>query len=324
MRKTLFMAVMGFLAAACAPEATKTEFVKGEPLEEGTYTVTEIAEQVYHLEDCNSANPKGTVLNDSGQVVSFNNCSDMYLIVGKKEALLIDLSNEIRWAENGVESLQKVVADRIGELPLTITCTHNHGDHLGMLPAFVNNPDVKFVMPKVDFQDRQDMFPASQLSLYDEGFAFDLGGKVVKTVMVPGHTHGSIVFSLEGENMLFTGDAIGSGSGVWIFSQEGLAEYCGGILHLMQWIDNPDNGIDKDKLVIYGGHYHQRSALELEDSEELGWSYLEDMDELIGQMKEGTAEATPSGQRMLDTNFHYGYATVTMNNDAYQAFKAAF
>ena len=64
------------------------------PVEVGPYTVDAIEKGVYHIEDCNSARPAGYYTNAEGQFVQ-NNCSDMYLIVGKKSALLIDLSNRL-------------------------------------------------------------------------------------------------------------------------------------------------------------------------------------------------------------------------------------
>ena len=43
-----------------------------------------------------------------------------------------------------------------------------------------------------------------------------LGGTELRICQVPGHTPGSIVILETRENYLFTGDAIGSGCGVWM------------------------------------------------------------------------------------------------------------
>lgn len=318
MRKTLFAAVAVALIVACSSQPVQQEQIYDQQGTEevGTYTVSVIEKNVYHLEDYNGAYGKGTVLNDSGKVVGFNNCSDMYLVVGSKEALLIDLSNEIKWADNGVESLQKVVSDRIGDLPLTITITHNHGDHLGMLAAYTDNSDVKFVLPRIDFESPKMMalFPEQQVTLFDEGYEFDLGDKKLKTLLVPGHTNGSVVYFLEGANICFTGDAIGSGQGVWIFSKEGFLQYTQSIPKLMAYIQDPANGIDKEKLLIYGGHYHQRSGMDIEDGQEMGWWYLEQTQELINQIGEGTAECVPVKFGMnLDAHFKYKNAGIVWN-----------
>ena len=67
-----------------------------EDVEVGPYTVSVIEKNVYHIQDCNSSYPSGAVLDAEGKFVGFNNCSDMYLLVGRKKALLIDLSNNIQ------------------------------------------------------------------------------------------------------------------------------------------------------------------------------------------------------------------------------------
>lgn len=161
------------LLAAC--QNSPRGYVQNGPEEVGTYTVSVIEPQIYHLQDCNSDYPVGNLTDAEGQVVGYNNCSDMYLLVGEKTALLIDLSNEIKWADNGIESLRKAVSDRIGNLPLAITCTHNHGDHIGMIPAFKDDNTVKFVMPRVDFENNTDLFPANQLELFGRCYRFRNG-----------------------------------------------------------------------------------------------------------------------------------------------------
>ena len=295
MKKFFLLASLACLIFSCqSQQANEQKGYVQEGVEEvGTYTVSVIEPNIYHLQDYNSTYPIGLIKNDSGQVVGNNNPSDMYLLVGQESALLIDLSNEIKWADNGVESLQKVVADRVGNLPLTVTCTHNHGDHIGMAAAFVQNPEVKFVMPKVDFENLPDLFPASQLTLFDEGYQFDLGGLKVNTLMTPGHTPGSMLFFVEGKDMCFSGDAIGSGTGVWIFNLDGFVQYAQSVPKLMDYINNPANGINKEKLVFWGGHYHQREGMDLKEGEGMGYTYLEETAELIQKIKEGTAEFTP-------------------------------
>lgn len=294
MKKLLLWASIACLAFSCQSQPKEEQgYVQEGDEEVGTYTVSVIDRNIYHLQDYTAAYPVGNILNDSGKVVANNNPSDMYLLVGKKEALLIDLSNEIKWADNAIESLQKVVSDRIGNLPLTITCTHSHGDHLGMLPAYKDNPDVKFVMPKVDFENRTDLFPADQLTLFEEGYQFDLGDLKVNTLMVPGHTPGSMLFFVDGKDMCFSGDAIGSGQGVWIFSLDGYLQYTQGIPKLLAYVNDAANGINKDNLVFWGGHYHQRSGMTQPEGEAMGYKYLEQTQELINQIKDGTAEYTP-------------------------------
>lgn len=309
--KKLFIAAAGLLLAACTPKAPQPELASVV----GPYTIDEIIPNVYHIQDFNSVNPAGETFDENGEKTHFNNCSDMYLLVGDAKALLVDLSNFVRWDSTAVESLQQLVSDRIGEVPLTITFTHNHGDHTGMLPAFVENPAVHFALPRVDFEALVDRVPAGQSSLYDSGEKFDLGGLTVTSLIVPGHTHGSMVFFIDGKNLVLTGDAIGSGHGVWIFNRAGFDDYVQAVPSLISYIQDPANGIDAAALQIYGGHYWQKDWLDLPEGRELGMEYILDMQTLINQIGEGTAYSEPSnlGHAVLDSYFRLNNSIIVWN-----------
>ena len=286
-----------------------------EDVEVGPYTVSVIGKNVYHIQDYNSAYPAGAVLDAGGKFVSFNNCSDMYLLVGRKKALLIDLSNNIQWAENAAESLRQLVAERAGGKELIVTFTHNHGDHIGMLHAYAEDPEVKFALPETDFAHLISRFPEAQCSYINGGDVIRLGGMNVDVIEVAGHTSGSLVFSIQGADLMFTGDAIGSGQGVWIFDDVGFNRYAAAVPRLIEWIENPSNGVNQGALRIYGGHYWQRVGLpEMKEGEELGMQYLRDMKQLIDNIGEGKASTEPATLRPgLDTYFRYGTACILWN-----------
>ena len=81
----------------------------------GPYTVYILSPNVFRIEDANESNPAGMAVGDDGQIVRMNNCSDMYLVIGKNKALLIDLSNDVKWDDTAAESLRAVVYERVGE-----------------------------------------------------------------------------------------------------------------------------------------------------------------------------------------------------------------
>ena len=89
--------------------------VCAQPVIKGPYTVKTLTEDVFDIEDANESNPAGMVIGDDGQVVHMNNCSDMYLIKGPRKALLIDLSNEVKWDKTAKESIRSIVYDLIGK-----------------------------------------------------------------------------------------------------------------------------------------------------------------------------------------------------------------
>lgn len=294
--------------------------VFAQNVQKGPYTVYTLNDNVYHIEDANDGNPAGNVIGDDGQAVSMNNCSDMYLIVGADKAMLIDLSNDVKWDSTAKESLRALVYERVGDKDFHITITHRHGDHLGMLPAFAEDKKVTFWIPEAEFAG-MDIFPEERTRNFKENASFELGGGyVLNTVEVPGHTDHSTLFFLEGENMVFTGDAIGSGSGVWLFNEESFLRYVKGIDGLIKYIEDPANEIDIDKLVIYGGHAWQKG-----DLDKLTSQYIYDMRTLIDKIGEETAEVEDMSTfiSFLDANFKYGMATITWNKEAAAKYAAS-
>ena len=311
LKSTLLAAAALILAACTGPK----------DVEVGPYTVSVIEKNVYHIQDYNSSNPAGETFDAEGNKTHFNNCSDIYLLVGEKEALLIDLSNAIQWADNAAESLRSIVAERTEGKPLTITFTHNHGDHTGMLPAFVDDPEVHFALPEMDFARLKDRFPEDRTRFINEGEVFDLGGMEVEAIGVPGHTDGSMVFLLKGHDLLFSGDAVGSGHGVWIFNADAFKNYVSAVPYLIEYLE--ESGVNPDRLQIYGGHYWQKDWLTLPKGREIGMEYLREMKQLCDEIESGTAATEPSnlGRPGLDTYFRHGNAIITWSADQAEQYR---
>ncbi|MDP4224481.1 MAG: MBL fold metallo-hydrolase [Bacteroidota bacterium] len=282
---------------------------RSQTTEKGPYTVSQLAPGVKHIEDANKSNPAGMHIDTDGKTTGMNNCSDMYLVQGKDKILLIDLSNFIKWDTSAISSLRSIVYSAKGNRDLFITVTHNHGDHLGMLPAFKDDPEARFWIPAEEFSGRE-VFPKDRTIAFPERASLDLGGGyVINSLELPGHTAHSTIYFLKDKNLVFTGDAIGSGNGVWLFSHDSFLSYRESIRKLIKYIQDPFNKIDPGKLVIYGGHYWQKG-----DRVKLTAQYVFDMQTLIEKIGEGKAdEEKVSYNKYLDTNFKYGTATITWN-----------
>jgi hydroxyacylglutathione hydrolase len=204
--------------------------------EKGPYTVYVIGDGVYHIEDANSSRPAGLKTDGEGKIVDMNNSSDMYLVVGMKKALLIDLSNFVKWDTTAVESLRSVISEKVGNKEFYITITHKHGDHTGMLPAFKEDPKVRFWIPEEEFKG-MDIFPRERTTFFKENGSLDLGGGyLINTTEVPGHTGHGTLFFLKGRDLVFSGDALGSGNGVWLFGYESFITYAKSIEKLIRYI----------------------------------------------------------------------------------------
>lgn len=284
-----------------------------QPVQKGPYTVSVLASGVFRIEDSNSGNPAGTHLGNDGKPIGMNNCSDMYLVVGKDKALLIDLSNAIRWDSTAIQSLRSLVYERTVDRDLLITITHKHGDHLGMLPAFSEDPRANFLLPAKEFGGL-DIFPKERTAYFTENETIDLGGAcIIRTLELPGHTEHSTLFFLQDQDMMFSGDAIGSGNGVWLFNEESFPVFRQSIIKLIAYLEDTANQIRKDKMIIYGGHYWQKGS-----AKDLTLQYVYDMQSLIENIGKGTAEREKVSFSFpfLDTNFKYGSATITWNMEA--------
>ena len=310
MKKFLFLIAAAVLFASCAAEPA---FEQTE--EVGPFTVTLIEKNVWHVEDCNSSNPSGFAAKPDG-TFGFNACSDMYIVRGKKKAILIDLSNNVKWAEGADEALRSIFYSRAGDREKLITITHNHGDHTGMLYAFKDEPGIKYLLPENDFRNDK-MFPENKELIADRDLV-ELGGMTLECVECKGHTPGSMVFFLKGHNYAFSGDAIGSGTGVWIFSKEGFGQYCEGVAHLLEYLEDPKSGIDPETFKFWGGHTYQNAGFDL------GVQTVRDADQLNKQIAEGTAAWEPysTSMRLLDATFTNGQAIVVWNKAQSEEFAA--
>ncbi len=286
----------------------------------GPFTVSTIIENVYRIEDYNDVRPRGRVVSaESPEGFTENNCSDIFLLVGDKEALVVDLCNPIHemWDPTAIESLQKIVSDRIGDRRLIVTVTHSHSDHLGMLPAFIDRAD--FWLPAEEFRDLvsdfPEGFPMERTVFFEDGEKLRLSDDLlINTLVVPGHTKASTVYHLVGKDIILSGDAVGCGNGVWIFSKEGFGQYIDGLDKFIAWVEDEANGIDLDALTLYSGHTWQVDCFMPEGSK-MGYQYLMDMDKLVDLILAGESSTRPVKVNLeyLDTQFEYGIAAMTWN-----------
>ena len=104
-----------------------------------------------------------------------------------------------------------------------------------------------------DMMADKDLHPERTLDIRTDT-RIELGGTSLSICEVPGHTPGSVVVLDERSNRLFTGDAIGSGYGVWMQTPTAvpLETYYESLVHLLKWL--VDRG---GRMSFHGGHRYQ-------------------------------------------------------------------
>ena len=149
---------------------------------------------------------------------------NMYLVVGQEKALLIDTGNPGNISPEQIKALT--------DLPLIVVNTHAHPDHSGS-----NNRFGKVYIHEADLEaGRQYSGGDVELVPIKEGYVFDLGGKTLEVIGVPGHTPGSICLLDAQDKLLFGGDT--ANEETWAFiSDVPLETYKSSMERLLNWRD---------------------------------------------------------------------------------------
>lgn len=181
----------------------------------------------------------------------------MYLVRGKERCLLMDTG----W---GVGDLPVLVAS-LSPLPLMVVNTHGHPDHTfgngQFAQVHVHAADEAFVrtspstemrrwilenvLPKPippDFKfDAWAASAAGSLVPVQDGHVFDLGGRALQVISVPGHTSGSICLLDRQAGYLFAGDTLLPGT-IWLHLDESLPlrQFHGNLRRLQNLADEFD------------------------------------------------------------------------------------
>jgi len=192
--------------------------------------------------------------------------STMYLLEGSGRALLIDTANPAKAVE-GVNDLKTVVRYLLGHendgqtrahpLDFVVAITHNHPDHIGenkrMSDRTIYYPDLDWpAQPPPNYVPiREGGGPTN----HGNGVAvsqIDLGKRLISAVAIPPHSTGSTGY-LDAENQLIiTGDAIGS---AWPYIQMGpLSRYAQSVHHVEE-VTRP-----YPDLAVLPAHFYQTAA----------------------------------------------------------------
>lgn len=301
---TIFMCsflLAGFaFAQEVAPFDASVLVKLGDKTQCGIYTVYKIGEGVYQLSDHELHQPDARM----GGIGSA-----MYLIVGEKKAMIIDLGNDyidgyakdnLKARKYGAEEFRSVVNGLAGNLPIEAAVTHMHTDHDGMTGALMNRKGVTlWASDKENVADikTQHGVDPSVFKLFTAGEkTFDLGGGcVVSTFLVRGHTLGGTVFILKkgGLVFIFTGDAyvpgIGSGERLKLMAEDSRK--------FVDTIFANFSPYERYAIRVYPAHAHTIGEEAKVDMAFYDWRFLQDMATLTNGIVQGKFAEKDSGIR---------------------------
>lgn len=163
--------------------------------------------------ECSANIPKWQVhaYNSDTYVIRESGCTNyekpfLYLFFGKDKALLQDTGA-------GETDVYQIVSKTIAEwskrngrdsIPLIVTHSHAHGDHISGDKQFEGKPNVTVVALKPD-----DTAKAFSLNKFPEGQgSIDLGDRVLDVLSIPGHQPLSLAFYDRKTGILLTGDTV--------------------------------------------------------------------------------------------------------------------
>jgi len=292
-----------YTQASTTSEFDSSKLIKlGDSVNYGSYIVYKIGDGIYKICD------KGTPGLKGGGLVGV----DIYLICGKKKALMVDLGNNymdgykgdlITPRENAKEEFFNVVNKLIGKLPLEVAVTHMHPDHSGMTKAFLGSNVPLWIGEGEDMNRLKTMYDIdpSVYKIFKQGQkTFDLGGdRIVETFLVRGHSNGGTVYLLKPDMMLFTGDAIGPGPRRKreLRTAEAFNLFTEDINKLVTQLKNNLAPYDRYRLQVYTGHSAEMmfhvTKTDVADNlpEDAGygeWRYVQDMANVANAIKDGT------------------------------------
>lgn len=123
------------------------------------------------------------------------------LIAGNERAILLDTGFD----EGELPGLVKTLTD----LPITLIHSHYHVDHTTgdrfWSEAWIHPADLEELRS-------QPWGSALSLKTLENGMEFDLGGRILEVIHLPGHTPGSIALLDRASRILFSGDTIMAGT----------------------------------------------------------------------------------------------------------------
>lgn len=198
----------------------------------------------------------------------------MYLVIGEEKAALVD-------AGFGVTDTLRQFVESLTDKPVICLIGHGHPDHAGAAALFdeiyMNPADEPLLPVSLSYERRMgDVFGRRELDPelkkyceehivmteklnykpLNDGDIFDLGGKQLEVVAIPGHTQGSVAFVNRADNYVLSSDCFSHRTALVKGPAEkrlSLSNYQKGLRRFLDMIN--------DDTEIYWGHSQERMPL---------------------------------------------------------------
>ena len=130
----------------------------------------------------------------------------LYLLFGTDKAMLWDTGSRNSRVRESVDRLidRWLKVNSRTSIPLIVMHSHKHGDHIAGDAQFAGRPDTTLVKP--DLPAVKEFFGFRDWP--EETRTFDLGGRMMDIIPIPGHTDDSIALYDRRTGILLTGDTV--------------------------------------------------------------------------------------------------------------------
>lgn len=241
------------------------------------------------------------VLAEGVWAIDDSNDNSLYLIEGATKAILIDTGMALR----PLAPVLKACTSK----PIELVLTHAHIDHMDHEDEFDRvylheadmtawNWPLKQAMAfsaKAMFHIPVKRHQVKRFHPLRDGDLLDLGNHQLSIISAPGHTPGSILILDHQHQMIFTGDAFGSGGGAWMWlpASLGIRAYQAALEEVLRKLT------PYQSYTYYGGHRRQGKPF-ASQGHLLNLTLVEDMHRLCQAILSGTVEPAKVRKGLLN------------------------
>lgn len=278
--------------------------------EVGAYKVEKIKDNIYHMDEGIKALPGGATDADGNR----NNPSSIYFVVEDNEILIVDGGNRPDDGSEKEADARIIVEAMTGDRQITYAYSHGHVDHVGLTwnPAVFANIKDQFkvlYMHEADYVDSENsekykdnmLFGVAgteaykdKLEFVDTGDTFTVGDFTYEVLAMPGHTDGSVAYIQKNKELVFTGDAMGSGF-VWLL-WDSIENPIGRMVDAIKQLQ-PIVGDMVNPTILCGHRWQQFYEGNPQRPEEMSIQYLNDMVAVAQGLQNGSSLIEPYAVR---------------------------